>query len=93
MNKFGFLLLAAFASTNALASEVDAPFSQLSNIDVSIAEAGISESLSLIKVNAAALQAPIYEYAENVFAEVSADIEEDFLDSLEQYFGVRITSR
>ncbi len=93
MNKFGFLLLAAFASTNALASEVGAPFPQLANstalVAVAIAETGASASLvrqpDIDVVQSTTQHSPLDTYIAEAYEQLATDIEERVLLELRQF--------
>lgn len=89
MKKFGFLLLAAFASINAKASEVGATFPQLANstalMAVAIAETGASASLAIEPdkdVVQTAQHSRLDRYIENASAELSTEIEQRILQAL-----------
>lgn len=89
MRKIGFLLLAACASTNALASEVGATFPQLANstalMAVAIAETGASASLAIEpdrEVMPVTQHSPLDRYVENAYEELTSQIEYKILNDL-----------
>jgi hypothetical protein len=80
MNKLGFLLLVAVASTDALASEVGAQFPQLANstavLAAAIAETGVSASVATApndKANSA-MQHPIDAYTQAALEQLSTEL-------------------
>lgn len=83
MNKLSLILLAALASTGALANDTaESP-----------EEININNSLSLIESFAAQTQEDaIYAYAENIFNEISANVKEAIDSNAEQDFAIRLTS-
>jgi hypothetical protein len=96
MNKLGFLLLAAFASNGALASEVGAPFPQLANttavLAVAIAETGASSSLAVEPeqdVKEAIQHAPLHTYTESALEEMAVDLEQRILQGLAARYAAR----
>ncbi len=94
MKKLYFILLVALAPTGAFANEVTTLDNQLSNaLTATIESASINNGLSALDAFADQKQAEIYDYADNVFTTITANIEKDFLNRLEQHFAVRITSR
>lgn len=89
MKKIGFLLLAAFASTNATASEVGATFPQLANstalMAVAIAETGASASLATKPdrdVTQPAQHSQLDHYVESAYRTLSVDIEQRIMQTL-----------
>lgn len=101
MNKLGFLLLAAFASKGALASEVGAPFPQLANstavLAVAIAETGASASLAFEPNEEAASltqQQQLDTYTEMALTEMSQNLRSRILDNLSERIALqRIAAR
>jgi predicted RNA methylase len=96
MNKLGFLLLAAFASNGALASEVGAPFPQLANttavLAVAIAETGASSSLAVEpkqEVKEATQHAQLHTYTENALEEMAVSLEQQILQDLAARYAAR----
>lgn len=96
MNKLGFLLIAAFASNGALASEVGAPFPQLANttavLAVAIAETGASSSLAVEpeqEVKEANQHAPLHTYTESALENMAVDFEQRVIEDLESRYAAR----
>lgn len=96
MNKLGFLLLAALVSKGALASEVGAPFPQLSNSTalpaVAVAETGASSSLALdvdSDDSATTQHASLNTYVENALNAIAYDYERRLLRNFEYRVAAR----
>lgn len=86
MNKLGFLLLAAFSATSALAGEVGAPNLQLAtavNPTVAIADTGVSTSLMSTSFSNKA-SADRLELIENFNDQISAQVSEDLEQRIAQ---------
>lgn len=89
MKQLGFLLLAAFASINAKASEVGATFPQLANstalMAVAIAETGASASLAIEpddNVKQSAQHSKLDSYVEDAYHTLSVEIEQRIMQTL-----------
>lgn len=96
MKKLGFLLLAALASKGALANEVGALFPQLANSTavsaVAIAETGVSSSLAFLPTNqntTTQRAANLNDYVENAVNEISSDLKQRILSTLEHHYSMR----
>lgn len=92
MKNYGFLLLAAFAFTNANAGEVGATFPQLANspalMAVAIADTGVSASLAIQKTPEIATnnhQLPLEQYIESAYQSVMNQIHERVESSVPEY--------
>lgn len=97
MKNLGFLLLAIFASKGALATEVGAPFPQLTNttsaLEVAIAETGTSTTgwaLEPVAYDTPAMQRTnLNDYAEIALEKLSLTMRERILSQLEAHYQVR----